>query len=45
TLAPGGKDFTSDDPEKLPQRLINHVQVLTRSSLKAMPLRQALGSS
>lgn len=45
TLAPDGKDFTSDDPEKLPQRLINHVQVLTRSSLKAMPLRQALGSS
>lgn len=45
TLAANGKDYTSDDPQKLPQRLINHVQVLTRSSLRRMPLRVALGSS
>lgn len=45
TLAANGKDFETDDPQKLPQRLINHTQVLTRSSLKAMPLREALGSS
>jgi len=45
TLASNGKDYTSDDPQKLSQRLINHTQVLTRSSLKRMTLRQALGSS
>lgn len=45
TLAPDGKEFATDDPRKLPQRLINHTQVLTRSSLKGMPLRAALGSS
>jgi regulator of protease activity HflC (stomatin/prohibitin superfamily) len=45
TLAPNGKHYTSDDPEKLSQRLINIAQVLTRSSLKSMSLRQALGSS
>lgn len=45
SLAPNGKDYTSDDPQKLPQRLINHAQVLTRSSLKSMTLRQALGIS
>lgn len=45
TLTANGKDFSTDDPEKLPQRLINHTQVLTRSALKNMPLREALGSS
>lgn len=45
TLAPWGQEYASDDPQKLPQRLINHVQVLTRSSLQTMPLRQALASS
>lgn len=45
TLAADGKDFASDDPHKLPQRLINHTQVLTRTSLESMPLRKALGCS
>lgn len=45
TLAQDGKYYTSDDPGKLPQRLINHVLVLTRSALKTTPLRQAIGSS
>jgi regulator of protease activity HflC (stomatin/prohibitin superfamily) len=45
TLTPNGKEYTSDDPKKLSQRLINQAQVLTRSSLKNMSLRQALGSS
>lgn len=45
TLAANGKDFAMDDPQKLPQRLINHTQVLTRSSFKSMTLREALGSS
>jgi hypothetical protein len=45
TLAAGGKGYSTDDPRKLPQRLINHTQVLTRASLKSLPLRDALGQS
>lgn len=45
TLTPNGKDYTSEDPQKLPQRLINHTQVLTSSALKTMPLRKVLVSS
>jgi regulator of protease activity HflC (stomatin/prohibitin superfamily) len=45
TLAPNGRDYTSDDLKKLPQRLINHAQVLTRALLKSLPLREALGRS
>lgn len=45
TLAVGGEGYASDDPKKLPQRLINHAQVLTRASLKSLTLRNALGQS
>lgn len=45
TLAPNGKEYASEDPKKLPQRLINHAQVLTRASLKSLQLRDALGQS
>lgn len=45
TLSPDGQQYTSEDPQKLPQRLINHTQVLTRSLLKSLSLREALGSS
>lgn len=45
TLAPNGKDYVSDDPKKLTQRLINHTQVLTRASMKSLQLRNALGQS
>ena len=45
TLAPNAKDYASDDPKKLPQRLINHAQVLTRASMKSLRLREALGQS
>lgn len=45
TLAASGRDYASDDPQKLPQRLINHAQVLTRASLKTLSLRQALGQT
>ena len=45
TLAGKGNGYVSDDPKKLPKRLINHTQVLTRSSLKSLPLREALGQS
>jgi len=45
TLSPNGKEYASEDPKKLAQRLINHTQVLTRASLKALPLRESLGQS
>lgn len=45
TLAASGRGYASDDPQKLPQRLINHAQVLTRASLKSLSLRDALGQS
>lgn len=45
TLSTNGKDYASDDPKKLPQRLINHTQVLTRKSLKSLSLRDALSQS
>ncbi len=45
TLTPSGKSYASDDPQKLPQRLINHAQVLTQASMKSLPLREALGQS
>lgn len=45
TLAAKGKDYASDDPQKLAQRLINHARVLTRTSVKALPLQEALGQS
>lgn len=45
TLSPNGKEYASDDPKKLPQRLINHLQVLTRASLKSLRLKETLGQS
>jgi len=45
TLTPNGKGYASDDPKKIPQRLINLLQVLTRASLKSLRLREALGQS
>jgi regulator of protease activity HflC (stomatin/prohibitin superfamily) len=45
TLSPNGRFYASEDPKKLPQRLINHAQVLTRASLKSLSLRDALGQS
>ncbi len=45
SIADDGTKYATDDPKSLPQRLINHAQVLTRASLQTMPLRQALGSS
>lgn len=45
TLSSDGKAYSSDDPQKLSQRLINNAQVLTRTLLKAMPLRNVLTGS
>lgn len=42
TLAPNGRDYVSDDPEKLPQRVINLVHVLARAELEKLPLREAI---
>lgn len=44
-LAPSGRAYLSEDPKKLPQRLINHARVLTRAALKARALRDTLGES
>lgn len=45
TLSSNGKSYSSEDPKKLPQRLISEAQVKTSASLKAVPLRNALTSS
>jgi hypothetical protein len=42
-LTPDGRNYATEDASKLPQRLINQVQVLTRVALQGLPLRQALG--
>jgi regulator of protease activity HflC (stomatin/prohibitin superfamily) len=45
TLNTADLSYVSDDPQKLPQRLIDHAQVLTRASLNSLSLRDALGQS
>ena len=45
SLMPNGREYVSEDPKKLPTRLINQAQVLTRSALKGMTLRDALARS
>jgi regulator of protease activity HflC (stomatin/prohibitin superfamily) len=45
TLAPNGQVYASDDPEKLPQRLINIVNVHARAQIQRLPLRQAMRES
>ena len=45
TLSADGSGYTSDDPKRLAQRLVSHVQVLTRSMLQSRSLREALGQS
>jgi hypothetical protein len=42
TLATNGRDYAADDPEKLPQRVINLVHVLARAELERLPLRNAI---
>jgi hypothetical protein len=42
TLAANGRDYATDDPQKLAQRLISHTQVLTATAMKQLSLRQAL---
>ncbi len=45
TLAADAQTYTSDDPRKLPQRIINLVHVLARGELETLPLREALRAS
>ena len=45
TLEPSGRSYASEDPEKLPQRVINLVHVLARAEIEKLPLRQALRAS
>lgn len=45
TLSANGQSYVSDDPQKLPQRLINIVNVLARTEIQALPLRKAVKAS
>jgi len=43
TLGPVGGGYASEDPKKLPQRIINLVKVIIQREVKARDLRGALG--
>ena len=45
TLTANTRGYESNDPEKLPQRIINHVQVLMRNEMQKLNLRGALQSA
>src|SRR5438128_730455 len=45
TLDARGQSYASDEPQKLPQRVINVINVLARSELQALPLREAVRAS
>ncbi|MEW5819437.1 MAG: SPFH domain-containing protein [Cyanobacteriota bacterium] len=45
TLDSTGNTYASEDPEKLENRIINHVQVLTRAELLKTPLKEAIKMS
>lgn len=45
TLDMKGKGYASDDPQKLPQRVINIVRVLTKKTLEGLQLKEAIKSS
>ncbi|MCX7710720.1 MAG: SPFH domain-containing protein [Clostridia bacterium] len=45
TLDMKGKGYASDDPQKLPQRVINTVRVLTKKTLEGLQLKDAIKSS
>jgi len=40
-----GVGYITEDPQKLPQRIINGVKVLTRKELKNLPLKDAIQAS
>lgn len=44
-IAPGGRGYESDDPEKLSQRVVNVVEVLSKQAVKDLGLKDALRAS
>jgi hypothetical protein len=45
TLARNGESYASEDPEKLPERVVNVINVLARAELQTLPLREAIRAS
>lgn len=45
TLASAANEYVSDDYQKLPQRVVNLIQVLMRAELQTLPLSEALRAS
>ncbi|MGY8637226.1 SPFH domain-containing protein [Bradyrhizobium sp. 14AA] len=45
TLKSDGKNYETDDPEKLPQRILAAVEVLTQQTVKMLTLKEALQAS
>jgi hypothetical protein len=45
TLKADGKSYESDDPEKLPQRILGTVEVLAQQAVKELTLKEALRAS
>ncbi len=45
TLKKNGETYVSDDPEKLPERVIHVINVLARAELQKLPLREAIRAS
>src|ERR1043165_8881635 len=45
TLARDGETYVSEDPEKLPERVIHVINVLARAELQKLPLREAIRAS
>src|SRR6266704_1380341 len=45
TLARDGETYVSEDPQKLPERVIHVINVLARAELQKLPLREAIRAS
>lgn len=45
TLGRDGETYVSEDPEKLPERVIHVINVLARAELQKFPLREAIRAS
>ncbi len=45
TLGRDGESYVSEDPEKLPERVIHVINVLARAELHKLPLREAIRAS
>lgn len=45
TLAPNGRAYVSEDPEKLSERVIHIINVLARAELQKLSLREAIRAS